>query len=88
MIFQHIDGVLLTGGYSNIQPYHYNQQPSAGEDHIDPERDTTNLSLIPQILEAGIPMLASVVAYRNLMWLLGVVCISECMRLKGLCRPS
>lgn len=52
-----IDGVLLTGGYSNIQPHHYNQQPLPGEDHIDPERDSSNLSLIPRILSAGIPML-------------------------------
>lgn len=56
-LLQHIDGVLLTGGYSNIQPHHYKQQPLPGEDHIDPQRDTTNLSLIPRILEAGIPLL-------------------------------
>lgn len=52
-----IDGVLLTGGYSNIQPHHYGQQPLPGEDHIDPERDSANLSLIPQILDRGIPVL-------------------------------
>lgn len=54
---ERIDGVLLTGGYSNIQPHHYGQQPLPGEDHIDSERDSANLSLIPQILDAGIPML-------------------------------
>ena len=56
-MLQHVDGVLLTGGYSNVQPYHYKQQPLPGEDHIDPQRDATNLSLIPRILEAGIPLL-------------------------------
>lgn len=52
-----IDGVLLTGGYSNIEPHYYGQQPALGEDERDPERDKTNLSLIPQIIAAGIPVL-------------------------------
>ena len=56
-LLERIDGVLLTGGYSNIQPHHYGQQPLPGEDHIDPERDSANLSLIPQILDRGIPVL-------------------------------
>jgi putative glutamine amidotransferase len=56
-LLDRIDGVLLTGGYSNIEPHHYDQQPAAGEDERDPERDKTNLSLIPQILNAGVPLL-------------------------------
>lgn len=52
-----VDGVLLTGGYSNIDPQHYDQQAMPGEDTRDPERDRYNLSLIPQILAAGIPVL-------------------------------
>ncbi|MGB2421367.1 MAG: gamma-glutamyl-gamma-aminobutyrate hydrolase family protein, partial [Porticoccaceae bacterium] len=52
-----IDGVLLTGGYSNIEPHYYGQQPASGEDERDPERDKTNLSLIPRIIAAEIPVL-------------------------------
>ncbi|MGB2287405.1 MAG: gamma-glutamyl-gamma-aminobutyrate hydrolase family protein, partial [Porticoccaceae bacterium] len=40
-LLDRIDGVLLTGGYSNIEPHHYDQQPAAGEDERDPERDKT-----------------------------------------------
>ena len=32
-------------GPYNVQPHHYKQQPLPGEDHIDPQRDATNLSL-------------------------------------------
>ena len=56
-LLEQVDGVLLTGGYSNIQPHHYDQQSLSSEDHSDPQRDLTNLSLIPRILASGIPML-------------------------------
>ena len=52
-----VDGVLLTGGYSNIQPQLYGQQPVAGDDQRDTERDKTNLLLIEHILAAGVPFL-------------------------------
>ena len=56
-VLEQVDGVLLTGGYSNIQPHHYDQQILPGEDHSDPQRDLTNLSLIPRVLDLGIPLL-------------------------------
>lgn len=52
-----IDGLLLTGGYSNIEPHHYGQESRFGDDPNDPQRDCTNLALIPRILRAGIPIL-------------------------------
>ena len=54
---ERVDGVLLTGGYSNIEPHHYGQQPASGDDGRDPDRDQTNLALIPKVLAAGIPIL-------------------------------
>ncbi|MDG1163742.1 MAG: gamma-glutamyl-gamma-aminobutyrate hydrolase family protein [Porticoccaceae bacterium] len=56
-MLERVDGVLLTGGYSNIEPQHYGQQPALGEDSRDAERDKTNLALIPKIIQAGIPVL-------------------------------
>ena len=56
-ILGRVDGVLLTGGYSNIEPHHYGQQPAPGEDSRDAARDSANLALIPQIIAAGIPVL-------------------------------
>ncbi|MDA7815650.1 gamma-glutamyl-gamma-aminobutyrate hydrolase family protein [Porticoccaceae bacterium] len=56
-ILGRVDGVLLTGGYSNIEPHHYGQQAAPGEDSRDAARDSANLALIPQIIAAGIPVL-------------------------------
>jgi putative glutamine amidotransferase len=56
-LLERVDGVLLTGGYSNIEPHHYGQQSVPGDDARDAERDRFNLTLIPQIIGAGIPIL-------------------------------
>ena len=56
-LLERIDGVLLTGGYSNIEPHHYGQESVPGEEARDAERDRLNLALIPQIIAAGIPVL-------------------------------
>ena len=47
----------MTGGYSNIEPHHYGQQSVPGDEARDAERDRFNLTLIPQIIAAGIPVL-------------------------------
>ncbi len=56
-LLRRVDGVLITGGYSNIEPHHYGQQPASDKDERDIERDRTNLALIPQIIAAGVPFL-------------------------------
>lgn len=56
-LLDRLDGVLLTGAYSNLHPRHYGQQPAAGEDLRDSARDHSNLALIPAALSAGIPVL-------------------------------
>ncbi len=53
-----LDGLLLTGATSNIEPHHYAGGPSwAGNPH-DPARDANVLGLIPQALAMGLPILA------------------------------
>ncbi|BFM15674.1 gamma-glutamyl-gamma-aminobutyrate hydrolase family protein [Maricurvus nonylphenolicus] len=51
-----IDGLLLTGSPSNIEPHHY-QGEAALEPIHDPERDATTLPLISMAIEADIPLL-------------------------------
>lgn len=51
-----LDGVLLTGGASNIEPDSYGQTPAPGEDTRDPGRDRLALELIPMAVEMGIPV--------------------------------
>jgi putative glutamine amidotransferase len=52
-----IDGLLLTGSPSNVEPHHYSGDPSAEGTWHDPARDATTLPLIPRAVAAGVPVL-------------------------------
>jgi putative glutamine amidotransferase len=57
-ILDQVDGVLLTGSYSNLEPHHYGDDD---DDHVgdrDPHRDAMTLSLALRALERGVPLLA------------------------------
>ncbi len=58
IVLDSLDGILLTGSPSNVEPHHYEGTPSAPGTLHDPHRDRTTLPLIPTIVDAGIPMLA------------------------------
>ncbi|MED7669094.1 gamma-glutamyl-gamma-aminobutyrate hydrolase family protein [Pseudomonas moraviensis subsp. stanleyae] len=52
-----LDGLLLTGSPSNVEPFHYQGPASApGTDH-DPARDATTLPLLRAAIAAGVPVL-------------------------------
>jgi putative glutamine amidotransferase len=52
-----LDGLLLTGSPSNVEPFHYQGPASApGTDH-DPARDATTLPLLRAAVAAGVPVL-------------------------------
>ncbi|MBR7982165.1 gamma-glutamyl-gamma-aminobutyrate hydrolase family protein [Burkholderia cenocepacia] len=53
-----IDGLLLTGSYSNVEPHHYGGAASAPDTLHDPARDATALPLIRAAIDAGVPVLA------------------------------
>ena len=53
-----LDGLLLTGAVSNIEPHHYSDESSYEGNLLDPRRDATNLPLIPLAIELGVPVLA------------------------------
>jgi putative glutamine amidotransferase len=52
-----LDGLLLTGATSNIEPRHYDQASFDGNVH-DPARDASTLSLVPLAIELRVPVLA------------------------------
>lgn len=52
-----VDGLLLTGSPSNVEPHHYEGPPSDPGTLHDPERDATTLPLIPRAITAGVPVL-------------------------------
>ncbi|CAB3805484.1 Gamma-glutamyl-gamma-aminobutyrate hydrolase PuuD [Paraburkholderia caffeinitolerans] len=52
-----IDGFLLTGSPSNIAAERYGAPPLPASVHVDFARDDVALSLLPKVLEAGVPFL-------------------------------
>ena len=57
-LLESLDGILLTGSVSNIEPHHYSDEPSYPGNIHDPARDATNLALVPLAIELGLPILA------------------------------
>ena len=55
---ERLDGLLLTGSASNIEPHHYDGGPSWEGNPHDPARDANTLALIPGALARGLPVLA------------------------------
>ncbi|WP_186010689.1 gamma-glutamyl-gamma-aminobutyrate hydrolase family protein [Burkholderia gladioli] len=53
-----IDGLLLTGSYSNVEPHRYAGVASVPGTLHDAARDATTLPLIRAAIEAGVPVLA------------------------------
>lgn len=57
-ILARLDGLLLTGSPSNVEPHHYLGEPSRPGTWHDPERDITALALIPAAIRVGMPLFA------------------------------
>lgn len=53
-----LDGVLLTGSPSNVEPHHYGGDPSREGTAHDAARDATTLPLIRHAIERGVPLFA------------------------------
>ncbi len=56
-ILERLDGILLPGSPSNVEPHHYAGSPSVPGTLHDPQRDGTTLSLIPRAVAMGVPLL-------------------------------
>jgi len=52
-----LDGLLLTGSPSNVEPHHYDGEPSRPGTLHDPQRDATTLPLIRLAVTEGVPVL-------------------------------
>ncbi len=57
-LLESVDGLLLTGSASNVEPHHYGGPASVPGTLHDPYRDSTTLPLIPCAVAAGLPVLA------------------------------
>ncbi len=66
-----LDGLFLTGSYSNVEPHHYEGEPSEPGTWHDPERDATTLPLVRKALREGMPVLAVCRGFQELNVALG-----------------
>lgn len=57
-LLETLDGVLLTGSPSNVEPHHYDGDPSREGTAHDPARDATTLPLIRHSIDQGVPLIA------------------------------
>jgi len=65
------DGIFLTGSYSNVEPHHYDGEPSEEGTLHDPARDAVTLPLAKRALETGVPLLAVCRGFQELNVALG-----------------
>lgn len=56
-VIDRIDGLLLTGSHSNVEPHHYGGADSEADTLHDPHRDALSLPLIRAAVDAGVPVL-------------------------------
>ena len=70
-LLRRLDGVFLTGSYSNVEPHHYEGEPSEAGTIHDPHRDAVTLPLATRALETGVPLLAVCRGYQELNVALG-----------------
>ena len=57
-LLDRLDGLLLTGSPSNVEPFHYGGPPSREGTLHDPDRDATTLPLIREAVRRDMPVLA------------------------------
>ena len=70
-ILASIDGLLLTGSPSNLEPHHYDGEASEPGTLHDPNRDSLTLPLAKRAFETGVPVLALCRGHQELNVVLG-----------------
>ncbi len=70
-LLDRLDGIILTGSRSNVQPTLYDGPPHAEGTHEDPARDGITLPLIRAAVARGVPLLAICRGFQELNVALG-----------------
>ncbi len=82
-LLQMVDGVLLTGSRSNLDPSLYGKTATEENGPYDRMRDATTLPLIGKALERGVPILAICRGMQELNVALGGTLVSEIQEIDG-----
>lgn len=83
-IIERFDGVLLTGSYSNVEPHRYGRPQKKEKDLNDPHRDETVLSLIPALVQAGVPIFGVCRGFQEMNVAFGGTLHQEVHKLEGM----
>lgn len=78
-----VDGVLVTGSRSNVNPALYGDEPTEANGPYDPDRDATTLPLIKRAIERGIPLFAICRGIQELNVALGGTLQTEVQTVEG-----
>ncbi|WP_457938914.1 gamma-glutamyl-gamma-aminobutyrate hydrolase family protein [Mesorhizobium sp. 10J20-29] len=78
-----VDGVMLTGSKSNVNPELYGGDASEANGPYDPDRDATTLPLIRRAIERGVPLLAICRGIQELNVALGGTLATEIQEREG-----
>lgn len=57
-LLDRVDGIFLTGAYSNVEPRHYGGAASRSDVLHDPARDVVTLPLIQRAIDKSVPLFA------------------------------
>ena len=55
-VLAQLDGLVMTGSPSNVEPHHYAGGPEPENNRTDPDRDATTLPLIRRAVALGVPV--------------------------------
>ena len=79
-----LDGILLTGSPSNVEPHRYAGPASEPDTLHDPHRDATTLALIPHAIERGVPLFAVCRGFQEMNVALGGTLWQKVQQVPGL----
>ena len=83
-LLSRLDGILLTGGYSNIEPHHYNEENKEAKPLRDPQRDNASFALIEAAIDLKLPTLGICRGFQELNVALGGSLHQQVQDMEGL----
>ena len=78
-----VDGLVLSGSPSNVEPHHYGQDLSNPESPADPARDATILPLIRAAVARGVPVFGICRGFQEINVALGGTLLQEVHNTRG-----
>ena len=82
-LLDRLDGIVMTGGLSNVHPPHYGEQPTPEHEPFDHARDELTLRLINRAVQRGIPLFCICRGFQELNVVLGGTLETELQRGEG-----